>query len=134
MGVSQIGFFAATHGIDHIGLTRDGKLAVFETKCFGKVPYDAGLTQLSRGHLESRFGRMQIEGRKEAQGRNPEIAERAKELEIVRYLVHVCYDDKSVQVWEVIDGPDGEPQKGELKLDAHAREFMGSMYPFYFED
>lgn len=132
LGVTQIGFAQATHGIDHIGLTSDG-LAVFEVKCYSRNPGDRGLKQLGWAHVRSRIDRMKRPGRKAAQGKNPLIAALADHLEIVRYLVHIDYGAQALTVWDVIDGPDDQPVKGRRVLEAMAEEFMGKLYALYFE-
>jgi hypothetical protein len=128
----QTSFQQARHGFDHVGMAKDGRLAVFETKCYTKDLSDEGLDQLSMSHVNSRLERMQREGSKQAQGSNPEIASLAAYTGVARYLVHVGYESQSVKVYEVTDDASGNPVRGAPVLEAHAKDFMGGLYSLYF--
>lgn len=132
LGVEQVGFVQAYHGLDHVGIKKDGRLAVFETKCFGvDPPQDAGLDQLARDKVERQLGLMMKEGGSQAKGHNPEIAAFAQEEGYVRYLVHVSYGSEKAWVYSVVDGPDGKPVRGPLLHQGEAKEFMGGAYQLY---
>lgn len=130
----EASFRQGTHGFDHLGMTKDGKLAVFETKCYSKQPTKEGLDQLSTSHVKSRLERMQKEGGKQAQGANPEIASLASYTGIVRYLVHVSYDEKNYKVYEISDDDKGNPVMGDPIMEGHAKDYMGNLYSLYFAD
>ncbi len=133
LGIQQIGYQSPYHGIDHIGMTSDGRMAVFETKCYGSKPSeDAGLKQLDWSHLQNRFAKMNVDGYQAAQGQNATISAIAHSAEIDRYLVHVSYKEQEAWVYKVTDGPNGELQREEV-AHAHASEFMGAMYPVFFD-
>lgn len=135
LGIRQIGYTAAYHGIDHIGWTPNNHLAVFEVKTGGPDPSPTeGLKQLDRKHLESRLGKMQKDGLKQAANDNPLLGRLGEHVPVDRYLVHVGYNEQSVRVWEVVDGPDGTPIKGRLVKSGFASDYMPpSLYETYFE-
>ncbi|GEM_PF-5443681 len=130
----EASFRQGTHGFDHLGMTKDGRLAVFETKCYGKQPTTQGLEQLSMSHVNSRLERMQKDGGKQAQGSNPEIASLAQYTGVARYLVHVSYEEHNYKVYEISDDQDGNPTMGDPILEGDAKDYMGNLHSLYFKE
>jgi len=77
---------------------------------------------------------MQKDGLKQAANDNPLLGRLGEHVPVDRYLVHVGYNEQSVRVWEVVDGPDGTPIKGRLVKSGFASDYMPpSLYETYFE-
>ena len=129
----EASFTPPYHGFDHIGVAKDGKIVVFQAKCYLKdPPKKEGLEQLTKEYLDKTFARMSNPNSKQYSDSNKHLAELAKEKGVVRYLFHMGVNSKTAKVYLVKDDPKtGEPVP-QLILEANAKDITGKWYPIYF--